>query len=111
MTMHPMQDNSDIARLVRRIGRRNLENVVGLHEPGLARSLSAEEALVSWMLDLPDGASIGTAARYALRHADAGHANSAEVERFFGYLRQAVGCAGAMPHAPRRRARRRRRGR
>ena len=108
--MHPMQDNSDVARLVRRIGRDDADNGIGL--PGRrGATLSAEEALVSWMLDLPDGASIGTAARYALRHADAGIANSAEVERFFGYLRQAAEHAGRMPPGRRRKSRRRGRGR
>ena len=108
--MHPMQDNSDMARLVRRIGRNEDDTVVALPGCGLAMPLSAEEALVSWMLDLPDGATISTAARYALRHADAGSANSPEVERFFGYLRQAMDYAGRMPPGPKRRSRRRGRG-
>lgn len=98
-----------MARLVRRIGRYNGDNVVNL--PECAEALSAEEALVSWMLDLPDGASIGTAARYALRQADSAAANCAEVERFFGYLRQTVDYARHVPQAPRRRSRRRGRGR
>ncbi|MEM9104435.1 MAG: hypothetical protein AAGC96_02175 [Pseudomonadota bacterium] len=105
--MHPMQDNSDVANLVRRIGRKEENNVVALPGRGVAMPLSAEEALVSWMLDLPDGATISTAARYALRHADAGSDNSPEVERFFRYLRQAVDYAGRMPPSPDRRTRRR----
>ncbi len=105
--MHPMQDKSDVAMLVRRIGKDQTDNVVGLPGRNFATPLSAEEALVSWMLDLPDGASISTAARYALRHADAGSANSPEVERFFRYLRQAVDYAGRMPPSPNRRSRRR----
>ena len=88
--MHPIQDSSELARLVRRIGRRDTENVVELHGDGDSARLSAEEALVCWMLDLPDGAAVTKAARYALRHMDAGSANSAEVERFCGYLRQAM---------------------
>ena len=104
-----MQDNSDMARLVRRMSGHNGDNVVSLSER--AEALSAEEALVSWMLDLPDGASIGTAARYALRQADVADARCAEVERFFGYLRQTVDCAGRVTPVPGRRSRRRGRGR
>ncbi|MCP4314961.1 MAG: hypothetical protein GY789_02700 [Hyphomicrobiales bacterium] len=106
--MHPMQDSSDLGRLVRRIGRRDTKNVIELHSDGCSVTLSAEEALVSWMLDLPDGAAITKAARYALRHADAGSANSAEVERFCGYLRQAMMAAGRTQRI-RRGGRRRRR--
>lgn len=95
---HPMQDNSDVAMLVRRIGANGL--------CGPLTALSAEEALVCWMLDLPDRASVVTAARYVLRHADAGPANSAEVERFFGYLRQTIAFGGHTPPS-RRRTRRR----
>lgn len=106
-----MQDNSDLAMLVRRIGRSEDDNVVALPGRGHAVPLSAEEALVSWMLDLPDGATISTAARYALRHADTASTNSPEVERFFRYLRQAVDYAGRIPPTPDRRSRRRGRGR
>lgn len=103
-----MQDDSDLGRLVRRIGRRDRTNVIELRNDGCSVCLSAEEALVSWMLDLPDGAAIKKAARYALRHADAGSANSPEVELFCFYLRQAMVAAGHTQR--RRRCGRRRRG-
>ncbi|MEX3011880.1 hypothetical protein [Hoeflea sp. TYP-13] len=106
--MRPMQDSSDLGRLVRRIGKPDRANVVAIRKDRSFEPLSAEEALVCWMLDLPDDAAIPKAARHALRYADAGSANSPEVERFCGYLRQAMTAAGNSPRLRRggRRSRR-----
>lgn len=101
-----IQDSSDLGRLVRRIGKRDGTNVIELREDSASRPLSAEEALVSWLLDLPEGAAVPKAARYALRHLEAASAGSPEVERFCGYLRQAIVAASQTPVS--RRGRRRR---
>lgn len=106
--MFPMQDNSDLGRLVRRIGMPDTGNIVDLHKDGSGRPISAEEALVSWMLDLPEGAAVPKAARYALRHLETAGAKSTEVERFCAYLRQAM-VAGSRAPTLRRGGRRRRR--
>ena len=106
--MHPLQDNSDLARLVRRIGRRGGDKVVDLFKDGSIAPLSPEEALVMWMLDLPEDAAVAKAARYALRHLETAGAKSAEVERFCTYLRQAM-VAGSKTPKLRRGGRRRRR--
>lgn len=103
--MHPIQDNSDLGQLVRRIGKPDETNVVAFRKGPRYEPLSAEQALVYWMLNLPDAAGVAQAARYALRHADAGADNSPEVERFCDYLRQAITADGDTP-PPRRRSRR-----
>ncbi|WP_136657998.1 hypothetical protein [Nitratireductor sp. XY-223] len=106
--MHPIQDNSDLGQLLRRIGRPDETNVVAFRKGRRYEPLSAEQALIYWMLNLPEAAGIGRAARYALRHADAGSEDNPEVERFCDYLRQAITADGAVP-PPRRRSRRGRR--
>ena len=88
--MHPIQDNSDLGRLVRRIGKPDETNVVAFRKGPRYEPLSAEQALVYWMLNLPDAAGVAQAARYALRHADARADNSPEVARFCDYLRQSI---------------------
>ncbi|MEM6463661.1 MAG: hypothetical protein AAF724_17280 [Pseudomonadota bacterium] len=115
-----MQDSSDLGRLVRRMRQPANEptsgpgngpangNVIAFKTADAERPLSAEEALVTWMLDLPDSAAIETAARYALRHLAHGLNRSPEVERFCRYLRQAEACA-AEEAKPRRHGRRGRR--
>ncbi|MCY6383189.1 hypothetical protein [Hoeflea prorocentri] len=103
--MFPVQD-SDIGRIVRRIGRPDGTNIVALRKDRSYRPLSAEEALIQWMLDLPTGAAIDKAARYALRVVDAGPAMSPDVQLFCDYLRQAIE-ASQIPVSPNRRRRRR----
>ena len=104
--MFPIQD-SDLGRIVRRIGRPDGDNIVALRtDPGY-RPLSPEEALIQWMLDLPEAAAIDKAARYALRVVDADRQANPDIRQFCEYLRQAI-VASEMPLAPSRSGRKRR---
>ena len=104
--MVPIQD-SDIGRILRRMGRPEGTNIVALRTDPECRPLSPEEALIQWMLDLPQGAAIDKAARYALRVVHADHRTSPDIRRFCDYLRQAI-VASEMPLVPGRNGRKRR---
>jgi hypothetical protein len=88
--MHPIQDHSDLGELVRKISAPDLTNVVHLRSDCAVKPLTPEEALVHWMLDLPDDAAVCRAADYALRHIDGGADNSPQIDRLCDYLRQVV---------------------
>lgn len=88
--MYPMQDHSELGMLVRRLNLINAGNVVNFDSAGLVKSISAEDALVSWMLDLPDGSVVSKAAFHALKHVDRGPENSAAVQLFCDYLKMAM---------------------
>lgn len=103
MSASLLQDDCDLGFLVRRLEAPDTGNVVTMHGDGSVWALTPEEALVHWILDLPDGASIDRAAEYALRAIDRGTGNSPPVDRLCGYLRQARVAASA----PRRQVRRR----
>ena len=104
MTSHPIQDDCDLGLLVRRMAAPDTTNVVPLHEDEDVRSLTPEEALVEWILDLPDEAAVDRAAEYALRTIDSGDDNTPQLDKLCDYLRQAKGA-----EAPVRRQRRSRR--
>ncbi len=88
--MYPMQDHSELGMLVRRIDMVNPGNIINFGCSTLLVPVSPEDALVSWMLDLPEGAVVSTAAIHALRHVDRGTDNSAGVQLFCDYLKAAI---------------------
>ena len=106
MTSHPIQDNCDLRLLVHSMATPDTTNVVTLLEDETVRSLTPEEALVQWILDLPDEAAVDRAAEYALRAIDGGADNSPQLDKLCDYLRQAK-VAGT--EAPVRRSRSNRR--
>ncbi len=99
MSTPPIQDDCDLGVLVRRLGLPDTKNVVSLGDNDPVRALTPEEALVHWILDLPDRAAVDRAAEYALRTIDRGDGNTPEIDRLCTYLRQAK-LAGAAPVLP-----------
>ncbi len=89
MTSHPIPDDCDLGELVRSMAAPDTTNLVQIHDHDSVRSLTPEEALVQWILDLPDDAAVDRAAEYALRTIDGGRRNSPELAKLCDYLRQA----------------------
>jgi len=94
MTSHPIPDDCDLGELVRSMAAPDTTNVVQIHDHDSVRSLTPEEALVQWILDLPDDAAVDRAAEYALRTIDGGRRNSPELAKLCDYLRQAKVAGG-----------------
>jgi|GEM_PF-6819778 len=88
--MVPIPDHSDLGALLRLIEKPDLSNVVALRPDCGVRPLTPEEALIRWMLNLPDAAAVARAADYALRVIDCGATNPPKIETFCAYLRQAM---------------------
>lgn len=101
-----VQTNCELGQLVRRLELPDTDNVVPLGRDAMVTALTPEEALIQWVLDLPDGTSVSRAAEYALRIIDRGDANPPSVDRLCAYLRQAR-VAGSAPRIRSRRHRRR----
>ncbi len=97
MTSYPIQDDCDLGILVRSLAPTDTTNVVTLHDDETVRSLTPEEALVQWILDLPDEAAVDRAAEYALRAIDGGARNSPQLDKLCDYLRQAKVAAAEAP--------------